>query len=82
MREAGLRGPDSAGTLDFTGIPPEVEEIVRNAYADATGLIFFISAVVTVVTLVAVWLMPETELRTTVAKPGEEPAERPEGVQV
>jgi EmrB/QacA subfamily drug resistance transporter len=82
MREAGLRGPDSAGTLDFTGIPPEVEEIVRNAYADATGLIFFISAVVTVVTLVAVWLMPETELRTTVAKPGEETAERPEGLQV
>jgi EmrB/QacA subfamily drug resistance transporter len=55
-------------TLDFEGLPAPVVEIIRHAYADATGRIFLIAAVCAVVTLVAVWLMPETELRTTVAK--------------
>jgi EmrB/QacA subfamily drug resistance transporter len=68
LQEAGIKATGGAATLDIEGLPPAVQEIVRNAYADATGRIFLISAVVTVVTLVAVWLMPETELRTTVAK--------------
>ena len=79
LREAGIRATAGSGTLDIEGLPTAVQEIVRTAYADATGLIFVISAVVTVVTLVAVWLMPETELRTTVAKQSattERPAER------
>ncbi len=70
LAAAGIEGSSSssAGTLDLAGMPAPVVEIVRNAYADATGRIFLIAAAVTVVTLVAVWLMPETELRTTVAK--------------
>jgi MFS family permease len=76
LQEAGIKATGGSATLDIEGLPPVVQEIVRNAYADATGQIFLIAAVVTVVTLVAVWLMPETELRTTVAKtrPVEEPA--------
>jgi MFS family permease len=61
-------GGGTGQTLDFTGLPAPVVEIIRHAYADATGRIFLIAAVVTVVSLVAVWLMPESELRTTVAK--------------
>lgn len=69
LAAAGMEGASgSTGTLDLEGMPGPVVEIVRNAYADATGLIFVIAAAVTVVTLVAVWLMPETELRTTVEK--------------
>jgi EmrB/QacA subfamily drug resistance transporter len=82
LKVAGIRTTGGTGTLDLAGLPPVVQDVVRNAYADATGRIFLISAVVTVVTLVAVWLMPETELRTTVAKPAEQPAEQPDEVRV
>lgn len=69
LAAAGIEGSsDATGTLDLTNMPEPVLEVVRNAYADATGLIFVIAAAVTVVTLVAVWLMPESELRTTVEK--------------
>jgi EmrB/QacA subfamily drug resistance transporter len=68
LQAAGIKATGGSGTLDIEHLPPAVEEIVRNAYADATGRIFLIAAVVAVVTLVAVWLMPETELRATVAK--------------
>jgi hypothetical protein len=85
LREAGIRAGGGASTLDIEGLPPAVQEIVRTAYADATGRIFVIAAVVTLVTLVAVWLMPETELRTTVAKssgPAHQPAEAAEAAPV
>jgi EmrB/QacA subfamily drug resistance transporter len=81
LAAAGYDGAGTGGqtqTLDFTGLPAPVVEIIRHAYADATGRIFLIAALTTVVTLVAVWLMPETELRTTVAKAEKtpEPASR------
>jgi len=41
---------------------------VRTAYADATGQIFLIAGLIAIVTFVAVWLMPVTELRTTIRK--------------
>jgi EmrB/QacA subfamily drug resistance transporter len=68
LQRAGIKATGGSATLDIEHLPPAIQGIVRNAYADATGRIFLIAAVVTVVTLVAVWLMPETELRTTVAK--------------
>ncbi|HET6562019.1 MAG TPA: MDR family MFS transporter [Marmoricola sp.] len=82
LQEAGIKATGGATTLDIEGLPPAVQEIVRNAYADATGRIFLISAVVTVVTLVAVWLMPEAELRTTVAKTAAKRVEPAEDVKV
>ena len=51
---------------------------MRTAYADATGQIFLIAGLIAIVTFVAVWLMPVTELRTTIRKV-EEPEEDPGG---
>jgi EmrB/QacA subfamily drug resistance transporter len=59
LSAAGYESTGGQGqSLDFTGLPAPVVEIIRHAYADATGRIFLIAAVCT--------LMPETELRTTV----------------
>lgn len=74
MAKAGI--PVSAGgdvgSLDLDKLPPAVATIVRTAYADATGRIFLIAGLIALVTLVAVMVMPVTELRTTIAKVEEE----------
>ncbi|WP_366146560.1 MDR family MFS transporter [uncultured Pseudokineococcus sp.] len=54
------------GSLDIGALPGPVQEVVRAAYGDATGRIFLIAAAVAVVTLVAVALIREVPLRTTV----------------
>ncbi|KGN34834.1 DSBA oxidoreductase [Knoellia sinensis KCTC 19936] len=70
LQAKGLPVPADGGgsNLDLDSLPAPVLEIVRHAYGDSTGYIFVIAAAVTVVTLIAVALMPPTELRTTVAK--------------
>jgi MFS family permease len=76
LADAGLPSAGDAGgpgTLDLDNLPPAVAAVVRTAYADATGRIFLIAGLVAIATFVAVWLMPVTELRTTVRKV-EEPA--------
>ncbi len=78
MDQAGIpvSGGGNVGSLDLDKLPPAVATIVRTAYADATGRIFLIAGVIALVTLVAVVLMPVSELRTTIAKVEEdEPAE-------
>jgi len=66
-------GIDSAGgsgsLLDVKSLPPQVAEIVRSAYGDATGTIFLVAAIVSVLSLVAALLIKEVPLRTTVNKP-------------
>jgi EmrB/QacA subfamily drug resistance transporter len=69
---AGGMGTD----LDLAGLPPQVAAVVRTAYADATGRIFWVAGVLGLLTLVAVALLPRTELRTTIRKV-EEPAAVP-----
>jgi EmrB/QacA subfamily drug resistance transporter len=69
MAQAGI--PVTGGgksTLDLDRLPPAVAEIVRTAYADATGRIFLIAGLIAVITFIAVALMPVTELRTTIRK--------------
>ena len=63
-----------AGSLDLDKLPPAVATIVRTAYADATGRIFLIAGVIAIVTVIAVALMPVTELRTTIRKVEDDPA--------
>ena len=76
MARAGIPvSRDGAGSLDLDKMPPAVATIVRTAYADATGRIFLIAGVIAVLTFVAVALMPVTELRTTIRKVEEKPAE-------
>lgn len=78
MEQAGMPVPSGGGatrSLDLDNLPPAVAAIVRTAYADATGRIFLIAGIIALVTFVAVWLMPVTELRTTIRKVEEpEPA--------
>ncbi len=61
-------GGSGTSVLDLKHLPPQVAEVVRQAYGDATGRIFAIAAVVSVVSLVAVLLIREIPLRRTVAK--------------
>lgn len=71
LQEQGLPVPadgGGGGTLDLDKLREPALSIVRHAYGDSTGYIFVIAGVVTIATLIAVALMPQTELRTTVAK--------------
>ncbi|GAA0506669.1 MFS transporter [Saccharopolyspora subtropica] len=54
------------GSLDVAHLPAPVQAIVRAAYGDAIGDIFFISACISVVTLLAVLFLRETPLRSTI----------------
>ncbi|MEU8226869.1 MDR family MFS transporter [Kribbella sp. NPDC048915] len=61
-------GSDGTSLLDVKNLPPQLAELVRHAYGDATGRIFLISAACAVVSLVAVLFIKEVPLRRTVAK--------------
>jgi len=68
------RGQASGGgqsLLDVNHLPPQLAELVRHAYGDATGRIFLIAAVCGVVSLIAVLFIKEVPLRTTVRKPAD-----------
>lgn len=64
----GSGGSSSGGgsLLDVKSLPPAVADVVRGAYGDATGHIFFVAAVVSVVSLLAALAIREIPLRTTV----------------
>jgi len=60
-------GSGSAGaSLDIDALPAPVAQLVRTSYADATGHIFVIAAVISLVALAAVALLEEVPLRTSV----------------
>ena len=53
-------------TLNVAAMPPEIQEVVRAAYGDATGHIFLISAAIAVVGVVASVFLTSTKLRDSV----------------
>ncbi|MEV0033556.1 MDR family MFS transporter [Nocardia sp. NPDC050793] len=55
-----------SGNLNLDALPGPVETIVRTAYGDATGRIFLIAALATVVALIATALLPNRPLRNTI----------------
>ncbi|NUR05399.1 MAG: MFS transporter [Nocardioidaceae bacterium] len=57
-----------SGTLDLHAMPAPIEHLTRTAYGDATGRIFLVAACVAVVSLLAVLVIREVPLRTTVRK--------------
>jgi hypothetical protein len=61
-------GGSGTSLLDVNHLPPQLAELVRHAYGDATGRIFLIAAACAVVSLVAVVFIKEVPLRKTVAK--------------
>ena len=64
--------PGGGGNLNLATLPEPVRQVIRASYGDATGRIFLIAAVVSVVTLIAVSLLPNKPLRTTIdLKPSE-----------
>jgi len=65
-----LQEGGSGGTslLDVNHLPPQLAELVRQSYGDATGRIFLIAAACALVSLVAVFFIKEVPLRRTVAK--------------
>jgi EmrB/QacA subfamily drug resistance transporter len=61
-------GSGDTSLLDVKNLPPQLAELVRHAYGDATGRIFLIAAACAVVSLVAVVFIKEVPLRKTVNK--------------
>ncbi|MFJ6852085.1 MDR family MFS transporter [Streptomyces sp. NPDC091271] len=53
-------------TLNIAAMPPEIQEVVRAAYGDATGHIFLISAGIAVVGVIATLFLTPTKLRDSV----------------
>ena len=64
----GISGNGSApASLDLSNLPAPVVQIIRGAYGDATGLIFLIGAGAALVSLIAVSLIKEVPLRSTIS---------------
>ncbi|MEV4629402.1 MDR family MFS transporter [Micromonospora sp. NPDC049523] len=59
----------AGGSLNLNGLPDAVVHIVRNAYGDATGHIFLISAAIAVVGVIAAALLKPITLRTSLDLP-------------
>ncbi|MGF4045298.1 MFS transporter [Paenarthrobacter nitroguajacolicus] len=68
MAAAGIpaQGGASGASMDLADMPAPIAEIMRAAYGDATAQIFLISAIISVVALLAVLLIKERPLRRTV----------------
>ncbi|UFU02581.1 MFS transporter [Ruania suaedae] len=56
----------SQGSLDVSSLPAPVQALFHDAYGDSFGLLFAIAGAASVLTLVAIVLVRETTLRTTV----------------
>jgi hypothetical protein len=67
LAAAGLPAP--GGATPGANMPPAVQEIVRAAYGDTTGLIFLICAAVAAVGILAAVLLKPVILRTSLDKP-------------
>ncbi|MFC8411458.1 MFS transporter [Arthrobacter sp. NPDC057259] len=61
-----VQGGSSGGSLDLKDLPPQIRDIMRAAYGDATAEIFMISAIVGILALVSVLFIKEKPLRRTV----------------
>ncbi|MGC4807566.1 MDR family MFS transporter [Micromonospora sp. DT233] len=62
-------GGSAGSNLNIDALPEPVKEIVRAAYGDATGHIFFISAAIAVIGVLAAFLLKPAKLRTSLDLP-------------
>ncbi|HEY9290712.1 MAG TPA: MFS transporter [Microlunatus sp.] len=58
---------NSSGSLDLKSLPDRLEQVVRNAYGDTFGLLFLIAGIIAIAAFIAVLLVREVPLRTTVS---------------
>jgi EmrB/QacA subfamily drug resistance transporter len=77
---AGRFGHDPGGVPDLAGLPGPVRSVFEHAFGDATGHIFLVALPFAVGALVAVLLIREVPLRTSVLRADEIAAERQDGV--
>ncbi|ASU80575.1 MFS transporter [Actinopolyspora erythraea] len=63
-----LSGGSGGVSLDLGALPAPIEAILHDSYGEAIGDLFLITACISVVTLLAVLLIREVPLRTTVEK--------------
>ncbi|HEY0619171.1 MAG TPA: MFS transporter [Kribbella sp.] len=68
VRKLQEGGTGSTSLLDVNHLPPQLAELVRQSYGDATGRIFLIAAACGLISLIAVLFIKEVPLRRTVAK--------------
>ncbi|WP_448626554.1 DHA2 family efflux MFS transporter permease subunit [Geodermatophilus sp. URMC 64] len=61
---AAASGSGSVGLADLADAPPALQQLIRVSYGDATGRIFLVSAVVSVVAVLAILCIREVALRT------------------
>jgi EmrB/QacA subfamily drug resistance transporter len=61
---AAAAGSGDVGLANFADAPAPVQALIRISYGDATGRIFFVSAVVAAVAVIALVLIREVALRT------------------
>lgn len=64
-------GDSAAAVPDMTTLEGPVRQVFETAYADATGHIFWLAAPFALLALVAVILIPEAPLRTTIERADE-----------
>ncbi|WP_308442876.1 MFS transporter [Catellatospora sp. TT07R-123] len=69
LAAAGLPAGAGGGSLNLAALPPAAQAIVREAYGDATGHVFLISAAVAAVGVLAALLLPTIVLRSSVGAP-------------
>ena len=62
----GLTTGGDTSALNLAALPPQIQQIVREVYGDATAHIFIISAAAGVVGVIAALLLKPTMLRTTI----------------
>ncbi|WP_445155150.1 MFS transporter [Arthrobacter sp. Hor0625] len=61
-----VAGGSAGGSMDLKDLPPQIRDIMRAAYGDATAEIFLISAVIGIIALIAILFIKEKPLRRTV----------------
>jgi len=74
LAAAGVPAGGGSGDLNVTALPAAIQQIVRNAYGDATGHIFLISAAIAVVGVIAAALLRPKPLRTSLDLADQAPA--------
>ncbi|WP_275293723.1 MFS transporter [Amycolatopsis sp. La24] len=68
------------GTFAISSLPPALQPVVRGAFGDATGTVFFVAGCIAVVTFLAVLFIKEVPLRRTLD--ADAPAPAPAAVSV
>ncbi len=72
MARLGLTAPADGGSIpDVRTLPDPVRAVIESAYAEGVGHIFLLAAPFALIALVAVLLIQEVPLRTTIARADE-----------